>query len=127
ERAKLGYFWRHAYGFARSGPNAGCLINAETGKPVIVDDERLTLADFKQVKLSETIESRSDKPCHAFHSALWQADPEKIHRTAYAALVRLRDLRRDSPACWRYSPGKRTRHSRVLHGQNRWLDRDPAR
>jgi superfamily II DNA or RNA helicase len=82
ERAKLGYFWRHAYGFARSGPNAGCLINAETGKPVIVDDERLTLADFKQVKLSETIESRSDKPCHTFHSPLWQADPEKIHRTA---------------------------------------------
>ena len=82
ERAKLGYFWRHAYAFAHSGPNRGCLINAETGKPVIVDDERLTLADFKQVKLAEIIEARGDKQGSAFHSALWQADPEKIHRTA---------------------------------------------
>ena len=82
ERAKLGYFWRHAYAFARSGPNAGCLVNAETGKPVLVNDERLTTADFRQVKLDEVVETRSDKPCHAFHSALWQADPQKIHRTA---------------------------------------------
>lgn len=27
EKAKLGYFWRHAYAVARSGPNAGCLVN----------------------------------------------------------------------------------------------------
>jgi len=33
EKAKLGYFWRHSYVFARSGPNAGCLINPETGSP----------------------------------------------------------------------------------------------
>jgi superfamily II DNA or RNA helicase len=82
ERAKLGYFWRHAYAFARSGPNAGCLVNAETGKPVIIDDERLTVADFKQVKLAQTVEARGDKSCRTLHSPLWQADPEKIHRMA---------------------------------------------
>jgi hypothetical protein len=52
EKAKLGYFWRHSYVFARSGPNAGCLINPETGKPVIIAEQRLTSADFKQVKLA---------------------------------------------------------------------------
>ena len=93
ERAKLGYFWRHAYAFARSGPNAGCLINAETGKPVIVDDERITIADFKQVKLAENIESRSGKSCRAFHSALWQADPEKIRRMAPVEFIG-RNMRR---------------------------------
>jgi superfamily II DNA or RNA helicase len=82
EKAKLGYFWRHSYVFARSGPNAGCLINPETGKPVIIAEQRLTSADFKQVKLAETIETRGDKGCRTFHSALWQADKEKIRRMA---------------------------------------------
>src|SRR6476661_7566538 len=82
EKAKLGYFWRHSYVFARSGPNAGCLINPETGKPVIVAEQRLTAAEFKQVKLAETIETRGDKSCRTFHSALWQADREKIRRMA---------------------------------------------
>jgi len=44
ERAKLGYFWRHAYCVPRSGPYLGCVLNAETGKPVIVDESRLTVA-----------------------------------------------------------------------------------
>jgi superfamily II DNA or RNA helicase len=82
EKAKLGYFWRHAYVFARSGPNAGCLVNPETGKPVIVDEQRLTSADFRMVKLSEDIEARGEKPCRTLHSALWQADLTKIHRMA---------------------------------------------
>ena len=38
ERAKLGYFWRHAYRVPRSGPYMGCVVNSDTGKPVIVDD-----------------------------------------------------------------------------------------
>jgi hypothetical protein len=41
ERAKLGYFWRHAYQIPRSGSYLGCVVNAETGKPVIVDESRL--------------------------------------------------------------------------------------
>jgi hypothetical protein len=82
EKAKLGYFWRPAYVFARSGPNSGCLINAETGKPVILDEERLTSQDFASVKRAETIEMRGDKSCKHLHSALWQADRNKIHRMA---------------------------------------------
>jgi hypothetical protein len=87
EKAKLGYFWRHAYVFARSGPSAGCLVNAETGKPVLVDEERLTTADFRQTKLAEQIETRGDKGCRTLHSALWQADPQKLHRMAPVEFV----------------------------------------
>jgi hypothetical protein len=84
ERAKLGYFWRHAYGVPRSGPYLGCVVNPDTGLPVIVDDGRLTAAQFEQFKISETIESRSDKPCRPFHSPLWQADANKIRRSTDA-------------------------------------------
>ena len=82
ERAKLGYFWRHAYSIPRSGPSLGCVVNSDTGKPVIVDDGRLTTADFRKVKLAEIIEAREDKPCRQAYSPMWQADPEKIHRMA---------------------------------------------
>jgi hypothetical protein len=60
ERAKLGYFWRHAYRIPRSGPYLGCVVNSDTGKPVIVDESRLTTAEFEKVKIVETIETR---PC----------------------------------------------------------------
>ncbi len=82
ERAKLGYFWRHAYRVPRSGPYLGCVVNSDTGKPVIVDESRLTLAEFEKVKIAETVETRSGKPCRPFHSALWQADSDKIRRMA---------------------------------------------
>ncbi len=82
ERAKLGYFWRHAYGVPRSGPYLGCVVNSDTGRPVIVDESRLTVAEFEKLKISETVESRGDKPCRPIHSALWQADCEKIRRMA---------------------------------------------
>ncbi len=82
ERAKLGYFWRHAYRVPRSGPYLGCVVNSDTGMPVIVDDSRLTAAQFEQHKISETIESRGDKSCKPFHSPLWQADANKIRRMA---------------------------------------------
>ena len=82
ERAKLGYFWRHAYRVPRSGPYLGCVVNSDTGKPVIVDESRLTVAEFEKVKIAETIEARSDKRCRPFHSPLWQADQDKIRRMA---------------------------------------------
>jgi superfamily II DNA or RNA helicase len=82
ERAKLGYFWRHAYRVPRSGPYLGCVVNSDTGRPVIVDESRLTVAEFEKVKITETVESRGDKPCRQIHSALWQADSEKIRRMA---------------------------------------------
>jgi len=82
ERAKLGYFWRHAYRVPRSGPYLGCVVNSDTGRPVIIDESRLTAAEFEKLKISETVESRGDKPCRPMHSALWQADSDKIRRMA---------------------------------------------
>jgi hypothetical protein len=82
ERAKLGYFWRHAYQVPRSGPYIGCVVNSDTGKPVITDSGRLTTADFDTAKLAETIEARSEKCCRPQRSALWQADSDKIRRMA---------------------------------------------
>ncbi len=82
ERAKLGYFWRHAYRVPRSGHYLGCVVNCDTGKPVMVDESRLTIADFEKVKISESIEFSGDKSCRPFHSPLWQADADKIRRMA---------------------------------------------
>jgi superfamily II DNA or RNA helicase len=82
ERAKLGYFWRHAYRVPRSGPYMGCVVNSDTGKPVFVDDSRLTAAEFEKVKIAETIETRDDKSCRQLHSPLWQTDSDKIPRMA---------------------------------------------
>jgi superfamily II DNA or RNA helicase len=47
-----------------------------------VDDSRLTVAEFEKVKITETIETREGKSCRPIHSALWQADPDKICRMA---------------------------------------------
>ena len=82
ERAKLGYFWRHAYRVPRSGPYLGCVVNSDTGRPVVVDENRLTAAEFERVKIAETVESRGEKACRPFHSPLWQADTDKIRRMA---------------------------------------------
>lgn len=82
ERAKLGYFWRHAFQLPRSGPYMGCVVNPDTGRPVIVESGRLTAADFDIAKLSEIVEKRGDKACRPIHSPLWQADADKIRRMA---------------------------------------------
>jgi superfamily II DNA or RNA helicase len=82
ERAKLGYFWRHAYLVPRSGAYLGCVVNADTGKPVIVDESRLTVANFEKIKISETIEARGEASCRRLHSAMWQADTDRIRRMA---------------------------------------------
>src|SRR5580704_16548337 len=82
ERAKLGYFWRHAYRVPRSGRYIGCVVNSDTGKPVFMNDSRLTIGDFEKMKIAENVETRSEKSCHPFHSPLWQADSDKIRRMA---------------------------------------------
>jgi hypothetical protein len=82
ERAKLGYFWRHAYRVPHSGPYLGVAVNPDTGEPVIVDESRLTAGDFEKVKVAETIEARGGKSCRPLHSPLWQADADKIRRMA---------------------------------------------
>jgi hypothetical protein len=81
ERAKLGYFWRHAYIVARSGRFNGSIVNPDTGCPVIQGEDQIRRADFRKVKIAETIgmESPQRKP---FFSPLWQADNHKIHRMA---------------------------------------------
>jgi len=84
DRGKLGYFWRHAYGIARSGRYQGIVVNPDSGAPVIVGEaeERLLAGDFKKAKLGETIGGKVDsaKERRQLYSALWQADGNKIRR-----------------------------------------------
>jgi hypothetical protein len=85
ERAKLGYFWKHAYRIARSGPHNGCVINPDTGKPILTSDDQLRLADFRKAKHAEMIapDANGDrKGRRQFFSALWQADRERVQRAA---------------------------------------------
>src|SRR3989449_1553286 len=80
ERAKLGYFWRHAFINPRSGHFNGCVVNPDTGWPVILGEDQLRRADFRKVKISETIWPESLNSRKAFFSPLWQADNHKIQR-----------------------------------------------
>lgn len=48
ERAKLGYFWRHAYKVAQSGPFQGNVVNADTGKPVLAGEDQLRRSGFQE-------------------------------------------------------------------------------
>jgi len=82
ERAKLGYFWRHAFHIPASGMNHGCVVNPETGAPVLVNEERLLAADFRDTKISEVIVDRTGHECRSQFAPLWQADREKIQREA---------------------------------------------
>lgn len=86
DRAKLGFFWRHAYEIARSGRYQGCVVNPDTGEPVYLseDGERLLGIDFKKAKLSEVL-GRGEGTNHTrrrLYSALWQADGTKTRRFA---------------------------------------------
>jgi SNF2 family DNA or RNA helicase len=86
DRAKLGYFWRHAYQVARCGRYQGSVVNPDSGAAVYLgeDGERLLAMDFKKVKLSEVL-GQDEGTNHArrpFYSALWQADRNRIRRFA---------------------------------------------
>ena len=82
ERAKLGYFWRHAYRVAQSGPFTGNVVNADTGRPVLSGEDQLRRSDFKKVKHCEVVLPDSANSRRPLFSPLWQADHEKIHRMA---------------------------------------------
>jgi hypothetical protein len=82
ERMKLGYFWRDAYLVAKSGQYRSCVVNPDTGLPVMTDDESLIEADFGQEKKAELFDSMGGHPCRRRHSPLWQADGNKIQRMA---------------------------------------------
>jgi hypothetical protein len=82
ERAKLGYFWRHAYRVAQSGPFTGNVVNADTGKPVLSGEDQLRRSDFKKIKHCEVVLPELANSRRPLFSPLWQADHEKIHRMA---------------------------------------------
>ena len=82
ERAKLGYFWKHAYLKARSGKHLGLVLNPDTHKPISTDDEFLDVRDFDKKRLHEMVER--EKNGTTLHSPLWQADRNKIQRMAPA-------------------------------------------
>jgi len=86
DRAKLGYFWRHAYQVAHCGHYQGSVVNPDSGSPVYLgsEGERLLAMDFKKVKLSEML-GQGEEVNHArrpLYSALWQADGKKVRRFA---------------------------------------------
>jgi hypothetical protein len=86
DRAKLGYFWRHAYQVARCGRYQGSVVNPDSGSPVYLgsEGERLLAMDFKKAKLNEML-GQGEGTNHArrqLYSALWQADGKKIRRFA---------------------------------------------
>jgi SNF2 family DNA or RNA helicase len=87
ERAKLGYFWRHAYRTSQSGPFLGSVVNPDTGKPVILGEDQLRRADFRKVKHSEAVSPDSAKSRKHFFSPLWQADNKKVQRMAPMAFI----------------------------------------
>jgi hypothetical protein len=91
EVAKLSYFWRHAYGVPRSGPFNGCIVNPDTGRPVLTDDDQLRRADFRKTKHSELVlgeeQKNASKARRTIFSALWQADATKIRRCAAMDLI----------------------------------------
>jgi len=86
DRAKLGFFWRHAYQVARCGRYQGSVVNPDSGAPVYLgkDGERLLAMDFKKAKLSEML-GQAEGTNHArrpLYSPLWQADGNKVRRFA---------------------------------------------
>jgi len=86
DRAKLGYFWRHAYQVVRCGHYQGSVVNPDSGAPVYLGEEgeRLLAMDFKKAKLSEML-GQGEGTNHArrpLYSALWQADGRKTRRFA---------------------------------------------
>lgn len=71
---------------ARSGPFNGAIVNPDTGRPVLLEDDRLRRADFRKTKQSELVlpeeQPNPAKAHRAIFSALWQADGTKVLRYA---------------------------------------------
>jgi hypothetical protein len=86
DRAKLAYFWRHAYGVPRSGPFNGSVVNPDTGRPVLTEQDQLRRADFRKTKHGEVVlpdeQATPAKARRVMFSALWQADGAKVRRYA---------------------------------------------
>ena len=82
DRAKLGYFWDHAFLKAKSGPNLGSVVNPDSGVAILNSEQRkLTSLDFvDKLKVSEVLPSLRGGTTR--FSALWQADRSGIVRMA---------------------------------------------
>ncbi len=81
ETGKLGYFWKHAYTEAKSGRWRSTVTNPDTGQSIPAPDGGyLCRADFGDVKISENFHREKDGT--QGHSALWEADSDKIQRMA---------------------------------------------
>ncbi|MBY0502688.1 MAG: hypothetical protein K2X03_02180 [Bryobacteraceae bacterium] len=91
EGGKLSYFWRHAYGVPRSGAHNGSVVNPDTGRPVLTDDDQLRRSDFRKTKHCELIigdeQSDAAKARRTMFSPLWQADGTKVRRCAPIDLI----------------------------------------
>ena len=91
EIGKLSYFWKHTYGVPHSGPFNGSVVNPDTGRPVLTDDDQLRRADFRKTKHSElVVGEEQSNPLNArrtMFSALWQADGSKVRRCAPIDLI----------------------------------------
>jgi hypothetical protein len=85
DRAKLSYFWKHAYSVAQSGPCLGSVVNPDSGAPLFVNDERVLATEFEKIRRSEILGSGGGdrgKDRHPVYSPLWQADGKRIRRFA---------------------------------------------
>jgi hypothetical protein len=83
ERGKLSYFWKPVYGRPKSGPDAGGIVNPDTGKPIPkADGGNLSSLDFADIKLKRSEVITREKKGVSFYSALWQADRSRIQRMA---------------------------------------------
>jgi hypothetical protein len=82
DRGKLGYFWEHVYLKAKSGPNLGGVINADSGVAILDSEmQKLTALDFTdKVKVSEALTAPRGGTNR--FSPLWQADRKRIQRMA---------------------------------------------
>jgi superfamily II DNA or RNA helicase len=82
DRGKLSYFWDHAYLKAKSGPNAGGVVNPDSGLAILDSEmEKLTALDFRdKIKVSESL--TAPRTGTTRFSALWQADRTRIQRMA---------------------------------------------
>jgi hypothetical protein len=81
ETGKLGYFWKHAHTEAKSGRWRSTVTNPDTGQSISAPaGGYLRRADFRDVKISETFHREKDGT--QGHSALWEADSDKIQRMA---------------------------------------------
>src|SRR5580704_8093986 len=81
EKGKLGYFWKHAFAVAKSGPELGGLINPDTGHAVASKDGGyVSTLDLRDEKFNESFTAGKEGTTR--FSPLWQADREKIQRMA---------------------------------------------